>query len=69
MVEVFKINKQEAEESKGIIQRLHAHFPESSITFDLGDSDKILRVEGKDVCKKKVVTLLTEYGFECEVLA
>lgn len=69
MVEVFKTNMQEAEESKGIIQRLLAHFPETSITFDLDDCDKILRVEGKDICVKKVVTLLTEYGFECEILA
>ena len=69
MIEVFKTNVQEVEESKRIIQRLLAHFPESSLNFDLDDGDKILRAEGTEICSKKIMDLVASYGFHCEVLA
>ena len=45
MVEVFKTNVQEADESDKIILKLLEHFPDSQINFDLDDCDKILRFE------------------------
>lgn len=68
MVEVFKTNVQEAAESQKIIGRLLAHFPANRINFDLSDCDKILRVEGDEVCIETVSQLVTAEGYFCEVL-
>ena len=68
MVEVFKTNVQEFSEAQKLVALLRRHFPDSKINFDLDDCDKVLRVEGNNVGIEKVMTLVIEKGFLCNVL-
>lgn len=68
MVEVFKTNVQEADESGKIILKLLEHFPDSKINFDLDDCDKILRFEADFIEAEKISFLLNSDGYTCEVL-
>ncbi|KAF2329865.1 hypothetical protein [Flavobacterium daemonense] len=68
MIEVFKTNVQEVDQSEMIVGKLLEHFPDSNINFDLEDCDKILRVHASSISKRKIIDLLHSYGFHCEVL-
>jgi len=68
MVEVFKTNVQELDQSKTLIQKLLEHFPKSKINFDLDDCDKILRAEGSDIQPEKMIEVLNSNGYQCRVL-
>lgn len=68
MVEVFKTNVAEVNESKKIIQKLLQRFPEAKINFDLEDCDKILRVQGDYISIETVIEALNLGGFYCEIL-
>ena len=68
MIEVFKTNVEETLQAKKIVDILLEHFPGNKINFDLSDCDKILRVEGKSFCTEKIMTLVAENGFSCNVL-
>jgi len=68
MIEVFKTNVKETVHAKEIVDILLEHFPDNKINFDLHDCDKILRVEGKNFCTEKIMTLVTENGFRCNLL-
>jgi hypothetical protein len=67
MVEVFKTNVQKGEEAIRIKELLHALFPDSRITFDLDDCDRVLRVEGI-FSHEKVIDLITALNYHCAVL-
>lgn len=68
MVEVFKTNVENADESKVIIQQLHIHFPEYRINFDLDDCDRILRIEGPEISPQEVTNILSAGSYTCEIL-
>ena len=68
MIEVFKTNVQEMEQSKMIVVKLLEHFPNSIINFDLEDCDKILRVHALSFSNSQIIDLLDSYGYTCEVL-
>lgn len=68
MVEVFKTNVQEVDQSILIIIELLEHFPSSAINFYLEDCDRILRIHGSCISNKKIIELLNAYGYQCEVL-
>ena len=68
MIEVFKTNVQEVEQSKMSVGKLLEHFPNSTINFDLEDCDKILRVHANLVLNHKIIELVNSYGFHCETL-
>ncbi len=68
MVEVFKTNIKHRGQTKPVIKKLEASFPGSCINFDLEDCDRILRVEGEDICPVKIKELVTADGYECEAL-
>ncbi|TDO99276.1 hypothetical protein [Flavobacterium sp. 245] len=68
MIEVFKTNVQEVEQSILIVGKLLEHFPDSKINFDLEDCDKILRIHASSISNRKIIALLDSYGFHCEVL-
>jgi hypothetical protein len=68
MIEVFKTNVEEVAQAKVLIDLLLQHFPDSKINFDLTDCDKILRVEGENFKTDKVMILVEENGFACEIL-
>jgi len=68
MVEVFKTNVHRVEMAEQLVSTLRVRFPFSKINFDLEDCDRILRVEGNDVCIKTIIELISAHGFECKVL-
>jgi hypothetical protein len=68
MVEVFKTNVQKKAQSKQLLCALSDTFPSFKVNFDLSDYDKVLRVEGENMEALRIVILLKEYGFTCEVL-
>ena len=68
MVEVFKTNVQKKAQSKMLLCVLSEAFPSFKINFDLSDCDKVLRVEGDNMEALRIMMLVKEYGFNCEVL-
>jgi hypothetical protein len=68
MIEIFKTNIKEASDTNVIIQKLLEHLQLSKIDFDLEDCDKILRIESKFIDIPKVIQLLNENEFQCEIL-
>jgi hypothetical protein len=68
MIEVFKTNFQKKAHSKMLLCILSEAFPSSKINFDLSDCDKVLRVEGDNLEALRIMILVKEYGFNCEVL-
>ena len=68
MVEVFKTNVQKKTQSKMLLRILSEAFPSFKINFDLSDRDKVLRVEGDNMEALRIMMLVKEYGFDCEVL-
>jgi hypothetical protein len=68
MVEVFKTNVQEETHAVELIHLLLHHFPGTSINFDLEDCDKILRVKGQSYDSKRIILLLNQQGFTCNIL-
>jgi hypothetical protein len=68
MVEVFKTNVRQRRHAKMLLGRMARQFPMLKINFDLEDCDKILRVEGENILNEKITGLVTESGYQCEVL-
>ena len=68
MVEIFKTNVEEASESVILLQKLSSHFPKHKMNFDLSDWEKILRVQGEDIVVEKIIQLLNQENYQCEVL-
>ena len=68
MVEVFKTNVQEADESTWVVRQLLNQFPGSRINFDLEDCDRILRIENAPVANDVIISILNASGYQCEVL-
>jgi len=68
MVEVYKTNVRYKRQAKRVLDELSKQFPMFSINFDLEDCDKILRVEGKNIPQEKIARLVTENGYQCNVL-
>ena len=68
MVEAFKTNVQKKAQSKMLLSILSEAFPSFKINFDLSDCDKVLRVEGDNMEALRIMMIVKEYGFNCEVL-
>ncbi len=68
MVEAFKTNVQKKVQSKMLLCILSETYPSFKINFDLSDCDKVLRVEGDNVEALRIMILVKEYGFTCEIL-
>jgi hypothetical protein len=68
MVEVFKTNVQKKAQSKMLLCALSETFPSFKINFDLSDCDKVLRVEGDNMESFRIMILVKECGFMCEIL-
>jgi hypothetical protein len=68
MVEVFKTNVKKKVQSKMLLCMLYKVFPSFKINFDLSDCDKVLRVEGDNIEALRIMILVNEYGFKCEIL-
>jgi hypothetical protein len=68
MVEVFKTNVQKKIQSKMLLCILTEAFPSLKINFDLSDCDKVLRAEGDNMEALRIMILVKENGFSCEIL-
>jgi hypothetical protein len=68
MVEVFKTNIMKKAQSKMLLCMLSEVFPSFEINIDLSDCDKVLRVEGDDIEALRIMVLVKEYGFMCDIL-
>ena len=68
MVEAFKTNVQKKTQSKMLLCILSETFPSFKINFDLSDCDKVLRVEGDNMEASRIMILVKEHGFKCEIL-
>jgi hypothetical protein len=68
MVEVFKTNVQKRAQSKMLLCVLSEILPLFKINFDLSDCDKVLRVEGDNIEVLRIMFLVKEHGFKCELL-
>ena len=68
MIEVFKTNVQKKTQSKMLLCVLSEAFPSIKINFDLSDCDKVLRVKGDNIETSRIMILLEERGFTCEIL-
>lgn len=68
MVEVFQTNVEQIKHSKMLAKQLLCSFPESKISFDLNDCDRILRVEGENIEPQSIIELLHGNGYYCKIL-
>jgi hypothetical protein len=68
MIEAFKTNVRKKIQSKMLLSILSEAFPSFQINFDLSDCDKVLRVEGDHIEAVRIMILVKEYGFTCELL-
>jgi hypothetical protein len=68
MIEVFKTNVTDKEQASTLIDLLLHQFPGNKINFDLHDCDNILRIDGSDYIVEDVMTLLSDKGYQCELL-
>ena len=68
MVEVFKTNVRKKAQSKMLHCILSEAFPSFKINFDLSDCDKVLRIEGENITALRIMILVKDHGFKCEVL-
>jgi len=68
MIEVFKTNVQKRTQSQMLNDILSDAFPSFIINFDLSDRDKVLRVEGENMEALRIMILVQEHGFNCELL-
>jgi hypothetical protein len=68
MVEVFKTDVKQRKQAAGLITALLQAFPMHCINFDLDDCDRILRIEGNNICVTTITQVLNLQGFNCEVL-
>lgn len=69
MVEVFKTNVHEAEESHRLRSLLLEHFPGCNISFDMEDCDRVLRIAGHTIITEKAISILLAEGYNCEPLS
>lgn len=68
MVEVFKTNVKRRQQAAELLSALSHQFPAHCINFDLDDGDKILRIEGDNICTDTIIGLLSLQGYKCEIL-
>jgi hypothetical protein len=68
MVEAFKTNVQKKVQGKMLLCILSEAFPSFKINIDFSDRDKVLRVEGDNIEALRIMILVKEYGFTCEIL-
>lgn len=69
MVEVFKTDVSNANESWSIGFVLSKEFTDSKINFDLSDCDKVLRIESpRTINVDRVQSIVNGLGYQCQVL-
>jgi hypothetical protein len=67
-VGVFVTNVSHKGQAEVITTVLHNHFPGLSISFDLEDCDRVLRIEHDGVLSSEIIDLVRKLGFHCDEL-
>lgn len=67
-IEIFSTNISSKLAAKAIVESLSEQNQDWIVSVDLDDCDKILRVEGGDICVKTITELVQNHGFKCEEL-
>lgn len=65
MVRVLKTDVEDKIKAERIVLDLCKKYPDLRITFDMEDSDKILRVEGEFFNADDIIAFLKNYGNIC----
>lgn len=68
IVSVFKTNVEGEQEANQLLGILKKQDRIARVNFDLQDCDRILRVESKADITSKVIEVVSQGGFTCEVL-
>ena len=70
MIEVFRTNVTYSLQAMFIRERIMQFFPEYKVNFDLGDCDRVLRIEAADtVDVAEVIRIVSSIGFDACILA
>jgi len=69
MIEIFKTNITEQSIACTIRSDLNLLFNDASISFDLEDVDRVLRIQHPELVPQKVIDFVNNKGFLCEVLS
>lgn len=68
MVEVFKTNVSDGAHADALSGLLTRRFDLQSVSFDLEDCDRVLRVSGDVIVPERINATLIEQGYECSVM-
>ena len=68
IIHVFKTNVEGPRLQAFIIEMLYSHFPDSVVSLDLDDCDKVLCIKHDSVPASAIIYLLNMYGFNCSEL-
>ncbi|PST82558.1 hypothetical protein C7T94_07760 [Pedobacter yulinensis] len=66
MVQIFKTNVKKRKQAQLIVLLLQRQFPSLAVNFDLEDCDRILRVQGDDICCQSIISEMQLFGYACE---
>lgn len=69
MIMVFKTDVPNKTSADHIINNLLKEYPGYIISIDVGDCDKVLRVEGANFRMEDIINRLKRLGFACEELS
>lgn len=65
---IFKTNVKTRENADMVIDHITRMQPVGRVNFDLGDCDKILRIEAEEIQAQSISKLLLDLGFSCVLL-
>ena len=68
MIMIFKTDVPNKTSADYIIDNLLKEYPGYTISIDVGDCDKVLRVEGTNFRMEDIINRLQRLGFACEEL-
>lgn len=68
MVIIYRTNINNRSQFQAVTRLLSNLFQDLRINIDLEDSEKVLRLEGKEILSDKVINSLEKIGFECQVM-
>jgi hypothetical protein len=68
MIEIFKTNIDKPWKADQMVAILQVHFSDCSVSIDLEDCDRILRVEGQLLSSETIKEIVVNEGFQCSVL-
>lgn len=68
MVEVFKTDIEDISLAEKVKFKLSELMPDSLVSFDLEDCDRVLRVQAKTICPATVMEALKKEKINCEIM-